>query len=303
MTPVGKEVGDEEPEEEQRAQEQEKYDDNDDDNNESKAIARADRRYERHERENRFLDKRSEDYQVMEEVFDMPTLMVITKMVNDGIIKSVQSHFASGKEAKVFIAEAPDGSSLAVKIYLTVSAEFKKRMQYMAGDPRFSEIKGGTRNLVAAWARKEFKNLQQARMAGVRAPAPVAVDKNVLVMEFVGDSEGNVATPLAELEDVTAADYEEVVEQMKILYQKAGLVHADLSEYNIFKNPEGEITLLDFGSAVDVKHPNSKQFLVRDVQNVNRFFIKRGIVDVVVDATRLMDMIMAKTTQQGGQKT
>jgi RIO kinase 1 len=109
-------------------------------------------------------------------------------------------------------------------------------------------------------------------------------------MEFIGDSEGNVATSLANLEDITAADYSEVVEQLKILYQKAGLVHADLSEYNIFKNPKGEIMLLDFGSAVDVKHPNSKQFLVRDIQNVNRFFIKRGID--VIDTTHLMDKIM-----------
>ena len=276
-------MGEEEPEDQQAPDEDQQQE-------ESKAVTRADKRYARHERENRFLQKRSEDYQVMEEVFDMPTMMVITKMVNDGILKSVQSHFASGKEAKVFIAEAPDGSPLAVKIYLTVSSEFKKRMQYIAGDPRFSEIKGGTRNFIAAWARKEFKNLQQAHKAGVRAPAPIAVDKNVLVMEFIGDSEGNVATALANLESVTEADYAEVVEQLKILYQKAGLVHADLSEYNIFKNPKGEIMLLDFGSAVDVKHPNSKQFLVRDVQNVNRFFIKRGID--VIDTTHLMDKIM-----------
>lgn len=276
-------MGEEEPEDQQAPEEDQQQE-------ESKAVTRADKRYARHERENRFLQKRSEDYQVMEEVFDMPTMMVITKMVNDGILKSVQSHFASGKEAKVFIAEAPDGLPLAVKIYLTVSSEFKKRMQYIAGDPRFSEIKGGTRNFIAAWARKEFKNLQQAHKAGVRAPAPIAVDKNVLVMEFIGDSEGNVATALANLESVTEADYAEVVEQLKILYQKAGLVHADLSEYNIFKNPKGEIMLLDFGSAVDVKHPNSKQFLVRDVQNVNRFFIKRGID--VIDTTHLMDKIM-----------
>ena len=110
-----------------------------------KAMTRADRRYDRRERESRILEKRSEDYQVVEEVFDMPTMMVITKMVNDGILKSVRSHFAAGKESKLFIAEAPDGTPLAVKIYLTVSAEFKKRLQYVAGDPRFSRIKKDTR--------------------------------------------------------------------------------------------------------------------------------------------------------------
>ena len=56
---------------------------------ESKAAERADRRYERHERENRFLDKRSEDYQVVEDVFDMPTLMVITKMPSFNSVSKV----------------------------------------------------------------------------------------------------------------------------------------------------------------------------------------------------------------------
>jgi RIO kinase 1 len=134
----------------------------------------------------------------------------------------------------------------------------------------------------------------------VRVPAPIAVEKNVLIMEFIGDEQGNVATPLANLDEVTAADYEEFIRQMAILYQKANLVHADLSEYNIFKSPRGEIMLFDFGSAVDVRHPNSKQFLVRDVQNVNRFFIKRG-VDVVMDTGRLVEKIMAK--EEGGETT
>jgi RIO kinase 1 len=253
-----------------------------------KAVARADRRYQKRERESRLLEKRSEDYQVVEEVFDMPTMMVITKMVNDGVLKSVRSHFASGKESKLYIAETPEGRHVAVKIYLTVSSEFKKRMQYIAGDPRFSDIKKDTRSFIAAWAKKEFKNLKTAHDAGVRVPAPIAVEKNVLVMEYIGDEEGNVAIPLGDGE-VTQADYDEVVRQITMLYKKANLVHADLSEYNIFKSPSGEVMLFDFGSAVDVRHPNSKQFLVRDIQNVNRFFAKRGID--VLDADRLVEKI------------
>ena len=273
--------------------------DNDDDNNDNiddndtnsdnRQMDKADRRYKRHERENRFLKKSSEDYQVIEEVFDKPTMMVIQRMVNHGTIKSLQSHFAAGKESKVFIAEGPDGSPpLAVKIYLTVSAEFKKRMQYIAGDPRFTEIKKDTRSFIAAWARKEFKNLKAAHDAGIRVPAPVAVEKNVLVMEFIGDDQGRLAEQLENLE-VTADDYRETVNQLTMLYQKANLVHADLSEYNVFKNPKGEIMLLDFGSAVDIRHPHSKQFLVRDVENINRFFTKRGID--VIDTDLLIEKI------------
>ncbi len=285
----------EEEEEEVAAGEHNDNDDNSDNiddndtNSDSRQMDKADRRYKRHERENRFLKKSSEDYQVIEEVFDKPTMMVIQKMVNHGTIKSLQSHFAAGKESKVFIAEGPDGSPpLAVKIYLTVSAEFKKRMQYIAGDPRFTEIKKDTRSFIAAWARKEFKNLKAAHSAGVRVPAPVAVEKNVLVMEFIGDDQGRLAEQLENLQ-VTADDYRETVGQLTMLYQKANLVHADLSEYNVFKNPKGEIMLLDFGSAVDIRHPHSKQFLVRDVENINRFFTKRGID--VIDTDLLIEKI------------
>lgn len=252
-----------------------------------KAMDRADRRLSRRERESRLLVKRSEDYEVFDNVFDVPTLMVINDMRDDRIIDYVRGSLAAGKESKVYIAVAPDGSLRILKIYLTVSAEFKKRMQYIVGDPRFSDIKRGSRSLIAAWARKEFKNMQAARAAGVRVPAPIAVKKNVLVMEFIGDGEGNPAPQLVESQ-VTSDDYRQVIEQIKTLYQKARLVHADLSEYNIFKTDRG-IVLFDFGSAVDIQHPNSKQFLVRDVMNVNRFFEKRGIK--ILDAAQTVEKI------------
>jgi RIO kinase 1 len=243
---------------------------------EEKAAARADRWLSKYERKSRFLNKMSEDYDVFDNVFDMPTLMTINELRSDGILQYIKSSLAAGKESKVYLAIAPDGSLLTVKIYLIVSAEFKKRMQYIAGDPRFSDLKRGSRSLIMTWVRKEFKNLQTAHAVGVRVPLPIAVKKNVLVMEFIGDGEGNPMPALVNAEEITLNDYQQVIEQMTMLYQKAKLVHADLSEYNIFKTDLGTM-LFDFGSAVDIRHPNAKQFLLRDVLNVNRFFEKRGI--------------------------
>jgi RIO kinase 1 len=242
---------------------------------EHKSIASADRWLSKYERESRFLNKMSEDYKVFDDVFDMPTLMTINELRSDGIIQYIKGSLAAGKESKVYLAVAPDGSLRIVKIYLTVSAEFKKRMQYIAGDPRFSDIKRGSRSLIMTWARKEFKNMQTAHASGVQVPLPIAVRKNVLIMEFVGDSEGNPTPALVNTEELTSDDYQQVIKQMTILYQKAKLVHADLSEYNIFKTDRG-VMLFDFGSAIDIQHPNSKQFLIRDVTNINRFFEKRG---------------------------
>jgi RIO kinase 1 len=257
-----------------------------------KAIARADRWLSKYERESRFLNKMSEDYKVFDDVFDMPTLLTINELRSDGMIQYIKSSFAAGKESKVYLAVAPDGSLRTVKIYLTVSAEFKKRMQYIAGDPRFSDIKRGSRSLIMAWARKEFKNMQTAHVSGVRVPLPIAVRKNVLVMEFVGDSEGNPTPALVNTEELTSDDYQQVIKQMTMLYQKAKLVHADLSGYNIFKTDRG-VMLFDFGSAIDIQHPNSKQFLVRDVMNINRFFEKRGID--VLNTAQVVEKIRGDT--------
>ncbi|HYY40421.1 MAG TPA: RIO1 family regulatory kinase/ATPase, partial [Nitrososphaera sp.] len=127
-----------------------------------KAVARADRRLSKYERESRFLNKMSEDYAVFDDVFDISTLLTINELRSNGIIQYIKSSLAAGKESKVYLAVAPDSSFRTVKIYLTVSAEFKKRMQYIAGDPRFSDIKRGSRSLIMAWARKEFKNMQTA---------------------------------------------------------------------------------------------------------------------------------------------
>ena len=247
------------------------------DQRQQKQEDRADRRFYRHERENRFLIKRSEDYSVFDDVFNTPTIMVLNSLINNNVLKYIKGALASGKESKVYLALGINSEFRAVKIYLTVSAEFKKRLQYIAGDPRFSDIKKGSRNLISIWAKKEFKNLHTAYKSGVSVPFPHYVRRNVLVMEFIGDEDGNPCSNLLNSDSITSEDYKEVIEQTSKLYQKAQLVHADLSEYNIFKCVNGRIILFDFGSSVNTKHPNSKQFLIRDIVNVNRFFEKRGI--------------------------
>lgn len=243
-----------------------------------KVMDKIHRRLYRHEHENRFLLKRSEDYRVFDDVFNLPTLMVLNDMINHNVLGYIKGPLASGKESKVYLAlDANHQNFLSVKIYLTVSAEFRKRLQYIAGDPRFSYTKRGSRNLISIWAKKEFKNLQTAYENGVRVPAPLKVRQNILVMEFIGNDAGVPCPILVNSNHVTSSDYKEIIGQISKLYQKAELVHADLSEYNIFKCPNGKIILFDFGSSVNIKQPNSRQFLKRDIANINTFFTKRGV--------------------------
>ena len=244
-----------------------------------KVIDRVNRRLYRHEHENRFLLKRSEDYRVIDDVFNVPTLKVINEMISRNVFSYLKGPLASGKESKVYLAFDNNRQNfLSVKIYLTVSAEFRKRLQYIVGDPRFSSSKRGSQSLISIWAKKEFKNLRTAYENGVNVPAPLKVRQNILVMEFIGDDFSGIPCPvLVNSNSVTSNDYKEIITQMSNLYQKAQLVHADLSEYNIFKCPKGRIILFDFGSSVNIKQPNSRQFLTRDIANINTFFRKRGV--------------------------
>jgi RIO kinase 1 len=230
----------------------------------------------RFERESRFLKKDSNERKVFEEVFDRATLWAIDRLLSKGQLDYLNGVVNAGKEARVYWGVAPDGSPRAVKIYLTASAEFKKRLRYVAGDRRFSNIPSTSRGIAELWVQKEFKNLQLAQQAGIRVPAPYAFNENVLVTEYIGVPPA--PAPRFVDTEVEEADYRWTMEMVEKLYKKAQLVHADLSEYNIFKFG-GECVLFDFGSAVLTTHPESRELLLRDVANMVRFFRRRGIFE------------------------
>lgn len=228
------------------------------------------------ERESRYLNKDSNERKVFEEVFDRATLLAINRLLSRGELDYLNGVVNAGKEARVYWGVAPDGSPRAVKIYLTASAEFKKRLRYVAGDRRFSKIPSTSRGIAELWVQKEFKNLQLAQQAGIRVPAPLAFNENVLVMEYIG--EPPAPSPRFVDSEVDEADYGWTMETVERLYEKAELVHADLSEYNVFKF-QGKDVLFDMGSAVLTTHPEAKELLRRDVANMVRFFRRRGIYE------------------------
>ncbi len=222
-------------------------------------------------------EKHSEEYEALEEVFDRSTLMTIYNFLNKGVIDQIFGAVKAGKESKLYWGKDKEGNTLAIKIFLTISSEFKRGMiPYIEGDPRFARVKRDTRSLVYAWAQKEFRNLMQAVEAGVRVPKPIDVSHNVLIMEFVG-TEGESAPLLRETEVKNPTRvYNQVLDNVKKLYRKARLVHGDLSEYNImlWKN---QPVLFDVSQAVPLEHPMADRLLRRDLENLNRFFKRLGV--------------------------
>jgi RIO kinase 1 len=213
----------------------------------------------------------------VEEVFDQATRMVIYQLLNSGILYEVNGVVNAGKEARVYWGKNKEDKDLAVKIYLTASAEFKKGMlKYIEGDFRFKNVKRDTRSLIFTWAQKEFRNLEQASRAKVRVPKPIAVKNNVLVMEFIGKDGVNAASLKEQAPDDPEKVYAVLLTYVQRLYRKADLVHGDLSEYNIMMW-KGKPVVFDVGQAVPTSHPMADFFLRRDLTNVNKFFRRLGV--------------------------
>ena len=232
-------------------------------------------RIRRSERENRRLRHNSNERKTVEEVFDKATNFALNELMARGELSYLNGVVRAGKEARVYWGVTADGSPRAVKIYLTASAEFKKRMRYVAGDKRFQQLPSSVRQMIKLWVQKEFKNLRLAAEAGIRVPEPFAFNENIIVMEFIGKPPA--PAPIFAEAEVDALDYKWTLKMIRQLYKKADLVHADLSEYNIFKPAPKERVLFDMGSAVLSSHPESRELLLRDITNIVRFFKKRGV--------------------------
>jgi RIO kinase 1 len=231
-----------------------------------------DRIENRFDREIEYLGVRIKDVnqlKVRQDVFDEVTLLALYKLVHKGWITAVGGSISTGKEANVFFGERGE-EDLAIKIYRIRTANFNAMSEYIIGDRRFSNIRRTRKDIVFTWTKKEFSNLKRAHDANLPVPLPLVWDRNILVMEFLGDDE----RPYPQLRNVELPDpdavYQKVISFMKTLYREAELVHADLSEFNILFSDR--IFVIDMGQAVTLDHPRARPFLARDIANVNRYF-------------------------------
>ncbi len=221
-----------------------------------------------------------EDFQLKErikiesDVFDKHTLLSLSKLIKKGIVETVENPISTGKEANVFRAKTADGIFVAIKIYKVETTHFFRRKTYLQGDPRFEKIKHNEKEIVKAFARKEFKNLEICKKAGVNSPRAYYVLDNIIVMEFLGEE--GLPYPTMELVGPLngEADLDSILDDMRKMYRQ-GLVHADLSEYNILAADKPKI--IDLSEGVVLGHPHSEKFLERDVENILKYFAKKGI--------------------------
>ncbi len=217
----------------------------------------------------------TEKFKTMHNVFDDFTNRTIFKLMSEGRFKGLESPISIGKESNVFSALTEDGKRVIAKIYRLEACDFNRMYDYIKDDPRYLGLKDKKRKVIFAWVQREYRNLMNARDAQVNVPIPITFSNNVLVLEFVGRN-GSIAPKLKDsIPKNKKQFFDKIIDNIRKLY-KSGLVHADLSAFNILNFDENPI-FIDMSQATVLKHPRAEEFLERDVRNICIFFRKAGL--------------------------
>jgi RIO kinase 1 len=209
----------------------------------------------------------------------MKTPSALQPLIDDGVIDEVIRSLKSGKEATVYVVRT--GTQLrCAKVYRDMAQRsFQKRAQYQEG----RKVRGsrqaramskstryGRKEQEAAWKNAEVDALYQLVAADVRVPRPYGYFNDVLIMELVTDLEGNPAPRLGEvdLSPEIAREYHGFLVRQIVRMLSIGLIHGDLSEFNVLVAPDGPV-IIDLPQAVNAAGNNGAlAMLERDVNNI-----------------------------------
>lgn len=213
----------------------------------------------------------------------MKTPDPLKDLVEDGLVDEVISRLMSGKEADVYVVRC--GAELrCAKIYKNIDTRsFKQASQYTEGRKvrntrRARAMEKGTRygrkQSEQSWHNAEVDALNKLAAAGVRVPQPHFCLDGVLVMELVTSAAGEVAPRLADISmspEQALRDHAKVMQSV-IRMLCAGLVHGDLSEFNVLVDANGPV-IIDLPQAVDAAaNAHAQTMLTRDVDNMTRYY-------------------------------
>ena len=214
--------------------------------------------------------KNKEEWKVYGNVFSKHSLDLLFQMSSQGHFEELESTISVGKEANIFTAQTKHGDRIVVKIYRLENCNFGKMYEYLSQDPRYTSLNKKTRLIIFSWTQREYRNLMLAREV-IKVPKPIAFKDNILLMEFIGD---DYAAP--ELKDLPPknpkAFHKKILDNMQKLFKK-GLIHGDLSSFNILNYNE-EPVFIDFSQSTMTSADNAKELIQRDVRNISIYFRK-----------------------------
>ena len=213
----------------------------------------------------------------------MKTPKRIQPLVDEGLVDDVLRQLMSGKEAEVYVVRCGEDTRCA-KVYKEASKRsFRQNVQYTEGrkvknSRRARAMEKGSRygrqEQEQAWQNAEVDALHRLAAAGVRVPQPYNFLEGVLLMELVTDANGNAAPRLNDLalSPAQAREYHHTLIMQVVRMLCAGVVHGDLSEYNVLVGSDGPV-IIDLPQAVNAAGNNSAAaMLERDVDNLTAYF-------------------------------
>jgi RIO kinase 1 len=213
----------------------------------------------------------------------MKTPKTLEPLVEAGLIDEVMRPLKSGKEAAVYVVAA-EGEIRCAKVYKEAGKRgFHKQAQYREGRKTRNSRQAramqkntryGQQQQEALWQNAEVDALYRLADAGVRVPRPHNFIEGVLLMELITDTDGNAAPRLNDLElsREQALEFHQVLVREVVKMLCAGIIHGDLSEYNILVDSRGPV-IIDLPQAVDAAaNNNAARMLERDVDNLAAYF-------------------------------
>lgn len=214
-----------------------------------------------------------EEWKVYGNVFSEHSRKLLFKMSSQGYFEELEAAVSVGKEANVFTATTKDHDRIIAKIYRLENCNFNKMYNYLAADPRYIGTSRNQRRIVFTWTQREFRNLLIAREV-IKVPKPITFKDNIILMEFIGNID-----PAPELKDHPPKDpekfFKKVIGNMNKLYKK-GLIHGDLSPFNILNHNE-EPVFIDFSQGTMIDATDADELLKRDIKNICHYFRKLGL--------------------------
>lgn len=220
------------------------------------------------------MAKSREKFKTEHGVFDEFTSQTLFKLSTEGLFQHLVSPLSIGKESNVFAAQTKEGKYVALKIYRLENCDFNRMYDYIKFDPRFTGLLKRRRQVIFTWAKREYRNLLLAREAGVSCPTPLSFKNNVLVEEFIGNSDP--APRLVNAKPKNPSEFfKKVIKNITLLYQN-NLTHGDLSAFNILNHNENPV-FIDFSQATISKSPRFNELFARDVRIICTYFTKLGI--------------------------
>lgn len=189
-------------------------------------------------------------------------------LVRRGLISRVGERIGVGKESAIHIAEGPGGLAV-VKFHRVGVKSFRHIRRVRDYGERFSRLWWGARSVISA--RREYRALARLAEVGAGVPRPLGLDLNALVLEHI---EGQDLYRVRDLQDPGEV-LDRILDTVAIAYRLAGIVHGDLSPYNVMISRGGGAYVIDWPQWVRSSDPRAPAVLKSDVENIVRFFSSR----------------------------